>query len=102
MNDSSSGAAGAAAASMIAGFALVYGIIIIAFLAFTIWAYWRIFERAGFSGALSLLNLVPGFGPIICLVILAFGRWPIQDQLDALRAGDASRAVPGSAVMPAP
>lgn len=99
MNENGSGAA---AASMVAGFIMVYAVIIIAVLAFTIWAYWRMFEKAGYSGALSLLNLIPGFGPLICLIVLAFGRWPIEDELAALRAANASRVPPGSSVMPAP
>ena len=92
----------AATASFLAGFFVVYAVIILGVLAFTIWAYWRMFEKAGFSGALSLLNLVPGFGPLICLIVLAFGRWPIEDELSALRAANASRVPPGSSVMPAP
>jgi hypothetical protein len=92
----------AATASFLAGFILVYVVIIVGVLAFTIWAYWRMFEKAGFSGAMSLLNLIPGFGPLICLIVLAFGRWPIEDELTALRAANASRVPPGSSVMPAP
>jgi hypothetical protein len=93
----------AATASFLASFFVVYAVIILAFFAFTIWAYWRIFEKAGYSGALSLLNLVPGFGPLICLIVLAFGRWPIEDQLAALRAAGATpMPPPGSSVMPAP
>jgi hypothetical protein len=36
---------------------------------------WKIFERAGFAPALSLLVLVPGVGGLITLAILAFGDW---------------------------
>jgi uncharacterized membrane protein YhaH (DUF805 family) len=88
----------AAAASVIATIFLVYGVIFIAIVAFTIWIYWRIFVRAGFNGALSLLNLVPGVGQLICMVILAFGQWPIEEELAALRG---SRPIP-STVPPAP
>jgi hypothetical protein len=99
MNDNSSGAA---AAGMIAGFALVYGVVILAILAFTVWVYWRIFQKAGYNGALSLINLIPG-GALVTMCILAFGRWPIQDELDASRAGNATpRMTPGSSVMPTP
>jgi hypothetical protein len=82
MNDNS-----AATASFFAAFFMVYVIVIIAIVAFTIWVYWRIFTRAGFNGALSLLNLVPGVGPLICMIILAFGQWPIEAELAAARAG---------------
>jgi hypothetical protein len=37
---------------------------------------WRIFVRAGFSGALSLLHLVPVAGLLVFLAILAFSDWP--------------------------
>jgi hypothetical protein len=97
----------AAAASVIATLALVYGCVILAVIAFTIWIYWRIFTKAGFNGALSLLNLVPGAGQLICIIILAFGRWPIEDQLAAMQGGANVGATvppgpPGSSVMPIP
>jgi len=97
---------GAEAASLFATFALVYGIVILAIVAFSIWMYWRIFAKAGYNGALSLLNLVPGVGPLICVLILAFGRWPIEDQLAAMQGGGNPYAPPppppppGSSVMP--
>ncbi len=37
---------------------------------------WRILERAGYSGLLSLFHLVPVIGPFIVMAILAFGDWP--------------------------
>ena len=37
---------------------------------------WRICERAGFSGLISLFHLVPVIGPFIVMAILAFGDWP--------------------------
>ncbi len=37
---------------------------------------WRIFVRAGFSGALSLLHLVPVVGLLVVMAILAFSDWP--------------------------
>ncbi len=96
MDTSSTGTAGLFVVLLV-----VYAVIIIAILAFTVWTYWRIFEKAGYSGALSLLGLIPG-GALICMIVLAFGRWPIQDQLDALRGVNATRTTPGSSVMPAP
>lgn len=92
-----------AATSVIATLAVVYGIVLIAFVIFTLWVYWRIFEKAGYSGALSLLNLVPGVGPLICVLILAFGRWPIEDRLAAALAGtppSPGGPPPGTSVMP--
>jgi hypothetical protein len=37
---------------------------------------WRICTRAGFSGALSLLHLVPVVGTLVMMAILAFSDWP--------------------------
>jgi hypothetical protein len=37
---------------------------------------WRIFKRAGFNPALSLLVFVPWAGFLIVSAILAFGEWP--------------------------
>lgn len=37
---------------------------------------WRICNRAGYSGAISLLHLIPGVGTVIVFAILAFGTWP--------------------------
>lgn len=68
---------GAAAAAMMGTFFVVWMLFIIAFIALGIWFYWRIFAKAGFSGAISLLNLIPGIGQLICILILAFGEWPI-------------------------
>jgi hypothetical protein len=94
-----------AAASVLASLALGYGIFLLVVVAFTIWVYWRIFEKAGYSGALSLLNLVPGVGPLICVIILAFGRWPIEDRLAAALGSapvppGSAPAPPGTSVMP--
>jgi len=92
----------AAAASAIAAFALTYVIVICALVAFSIWVYWRIFAKAGYNGALSLLNFIPAVGPLICMIILAFGRWPIEDQLAAMQSGlpPAPPPPPGTSVMP--
>jgi uncharacterized membrane protein YhaH (DUF805 family) len=106
MNDSSTTAA--TAASVIGGMIIGYGIVLVAIFAFTIWVYWRIFVKAGYNGALALLNLVPGVGPLIVMVVLAFGRWPIEDELAALRAAAQTPGAPppatpppGTSVMPA-
>jgi uncharacterized membrane protein YhaH (DUF805 family) len=97
----------AAAAGLLATFGLIYAIVLIALIAFTIWVYWRIFAKAGYNGALSLLNFIPGVGPLICVLILAFGRWPLEDQLAAAYAHGGvppptmpPPPPPGSSVMP--
>jgi uncharacterized membrane protein YhaH (DUF805 family) len=94
----------AEASGFIATLILTYAIVIFALIAFTIWLYWRIFEKAGYSGALSLLNLVPGAGQLICLLILAFGRWPLEDRLAGTYPPPPPYAPPppppGTSVMP--
>ncbi|HEY2474600.1 MAG TPA: hypothetical protein VGI19_07325 [Candidatus Cybelea sp.] len=93
-------------ARFLASFLLIYGIVLVALVAFTIWVYWRIFAKAGYNGAMSLLNLIPGIGPLICMIVLAFGRWPVEDELAALRgAGPATSTIPpatppGTSVIP--
>jgi hypothetical protein len=51
---------------------------------FAVVIYWRIFSKAGYSGALGLLMLVP-IANIVMLCILAFGEWPIYKELSYLR-----------------
>lgn len=48
------------------------------FFFFLIW--WKIFSKAGYSGAMGLLMAVP-FVNFIMLLILAFGDWPVQKEL---------------------
>lgn len=83
----------AAITSFMGAFVLVYVLIIIAVLAFSIWVYWRILSKAGYNGALALLMLIP-LGGLVPLLMLAFGRWPIEDQLAALQAGQPAGHVP--------
>lgn len=64
---------GAAMAGMM-GIFLLFGL---AVLAFFIYIYWRIFTKAGLSGPLSLLVLIPGIGPILVPCILAFSDWKV-------------------------
>ena len=51
---------------------------------FAVVIYWRIFSKAGYSGALGLLMFVP-IANIIVLCVLAFGEWPIYKELKYLR-----------------
>jgi hypothetical protein len=43
-----------------------------------------IFAKAGYHWALGLLTLIP-IACIIMLFVLAFGKWPIQKELEQLR-----------------
>ncbi len=82
--DAQSDQAALAAMSAMAG---TFIIIALGFLALTIWFFWRIFAKAGFNGALALLNLIPSFGFLICIIILAFSTWPIEQQRQAPAMG---------------
>jgi len=54
---------------------------------FFVWCFWRVFQRAGFNGALGLLCLIPTVGPLVCLLILAFSTWPIEQQSVPVHGG---------------
>jgi hypothetical protein len=57
--------------------------ILLSFLIFIL-VWWSVFSKAGFSGARSLLLLIPIVNVIIFL-IFAFGEWPVHRDLDALQ-----------------
>jgi heme/copper-type cytochrome/quinol oxidase subunit 2 len=66
---------------------LLITLVIIGLVIFIIYivAWWKIFSKAGYSGALSLLLIFVPIANIIVFLILAFGTWPIQRELDQLR-----------------
>ncbi|MEJ0059277.1 MAG: hypothetical protein WDM79_06815 [Terricaulis sp.] len=72
MNDpyASSGDPTAAIMGMMGGFMLIWLVVI----AFAIFCYWKIFSKAGYSGALSLLLLVP-IANLVVVVWFAFADW---------------------------
>ena len=55
-----------------------------AVLALVITIWWRIFDKTGYGGAMSLLMLLPIIN-LIMLLVLAFGEWPIQQEVRRLR-----------------
>lgn len=65
----------AQAMAALSAFIGIFAIVGIAFTALFVWMFWRIFVKAGFNGALSLLCLIPP-GQLICVAILAFSTWP--------------------------
>ena len=50
---------------------LMYGL----FAVLVVVPFWKIFEKAGFPPALSLIMLVP-FANIVALYFVAFANWP--------------------------
>ena len=58
-------------------------LIIIGIIAFAVYLYWRIARQMGYSGASGLLYLVP-IVDICVLIYLAFGTWPITEEVHTL------------------
>ncbi len=108
MNSASDSATNAAAAGIFGGMMLFIIVIVCALTIFFVWLFWRVFTKTGMNGALGLLCLVPSIGPLVCLLILAFSRWPIEDALLAHGGGllsppeppAGSAPPPGTSVMP--
>ncbi|HEV2580018.1 MAG TPA: hypothetical protein VGT44_04120 [Ktedonobacteraceae bacterium] len=83
--------------------AAVGGVTLIVFLAiavFTVIIYWRIVSKAGYNGAMSLLLFIP-IANLIMIIIFAFSEWPIQKELNQLRAMS-GRGGPGGPGSPFP
>jgi len=83
-----------------AGFFAFIWLFVLVAVVFTIVMYWRIFSKAGYNGALSLLTLVP-LGSLVLLILLAFGEWPIEQELRRFRTGGPTPPMPGTSVTPA-
>lgn len=66
----------AGVASMMGTFGACYFIVVILLYAFMFYVCWRILTKAGYSGWLTLLNLIP-FGTLGIMLMLAFGNWPV-------------------------
>ena len=62
---------------------VIIGLISLVFVAFAVWLFCRIFTKAGYSWSFGLLVLVP-LGQLVVLLILAFGQWPIHQQMQIL------------------
>jgi uncharacterized membrane protein YhaH (DUF805 family) len=54
----------------------VMALIGLAIFVFMIFCYWKIFSKAGYSGALSLLMIVPLVN-LILFIWFAFAEWPV-------------------------
>jgi len=76
-NNSSSGGV----AILFTGFAVLYAVILLVI----VWAYVRIIRRTGYSGWWILAGLVPIFN-VVMFFLWAFREWPIQRELNQLRA----------------
>src|SRR5215467_10541404 len=58
--------------------------VIIVAVVLSVWAYWRIFAKAGYPGAMGILMVIPLLN-VIMLFFLAFSEWPVLKELKALR-----------------
>lgn len=73
-------------------FMAVFMIVGLAIAVFSIFCWWKIFSKAGFNGALSLVflaGIIPLIGPIICLILFtwfAFSDWPVRKGVAASAA----------------
>lgn len=76
--------------------AVVFGLIV---LAVVIFAFWKLFEKAGYHGALSLLVVIPIVG-VGLLLWLALSEWPVHAELAKWRTWYASTAAPSAPVVP--
>lgn len=72
-------------AVMMGGLGVVFLVMTLVSVLLYIVPMWKIFSRTGQSGALSLLMLIPVVN-IIMLFVLAFGNWPILQELEQYRA----------------
>jgi hypothetical protein len=79
----------------IAGLGIVFFLFSLVIAIFFVYVWWRIFSKAGYSGAMSLLLLVP-IANLVVILILSFGEWPIYRELNQLR----QTARPGSGQYP--
>ena len=56
---------------------IVAGLMAVLVLPIFVIPYWKIFSKAGFAGALSLLMLVPLVN-LIVLYVIAFSEWKVK------------------------
>ena len=64
-------------------------------------AFYRLYDKAGFSGAIGLLMLVPIVNLGVALY-LAFAEWPVTAELARVKLLAASQAPPASTALHAP
>jgi uncharacterized membrane protein YhaH (DUF805 family) len=79
-----------AATALFAGVSVIVWIAFLALIVLTFVVNWRIVSKAGYSGALSLLLLIPLVGWIM-MVVFAFSKWPIEQRLETLGGSTETR-----------
>jgi len=64
---------------------LIPVLLVVAFIAFYVFLFWRISKKTGYHGAMGLIALIPGIGMLIALCILVFSKWPMETEVEQLR-----------------
>lgn len=59
-------------------------LIILLVLLMSLFPFWRICSKAGYSKWLSLVAIIPYAGPLFLLFFLALTKWPVQRRLEGL------------------
>lgn len=86
-SDPFGGGGGAEPAVWISGIAgCVMMLVGLAMAVLMVVAFWKIFSKAGFPGALALLTLLP-IANVIVVLYLGFAEWPIHQELESYREG---------------
>ena len=62
------------------GVLIIAIILYVAIIAFFIFCWWKIWSKAGFNGAWSLLMIVPIVG-FIAFIYFTFSDWPVHKRL---------------------
>jgi hypothetical protein len=65
---------------------VLYIMVIAVIVAVTVLVWWKICKKAGFSGWLGLLMIVP-IANIVLPLVIAFSDWPVLKELRALKQG---------------
>lgn len=64
---------------------LIYLLFLFGLFVLSVVIAWRIVGKTGYPGVLGLLLFVP-VANLVMLLLLAFSEWPIERELQALRA----------------
>jgi hypothetical protein len=72
------------AAGIFAALGVVWLLFVLGMLLLLVIVWWKLFSKAGYSGALGLLMFVPIIN-FIMMLFLAFSDWPVLKEVRSLR-----------------